>query len=620
MRSNIQSICIVGVGFRGLGVLERIVGYAKKFKSAKPLQVHLVDPVSEGPEQYHISQPDYLLLNIVCGQVSIFPDAASVPGCPPTPGPSLYEWVRERRLMLDDDGFTVGNKGRPIKADDFLSRRLLGEYLAWSREIIKNQDIAGVDIFEHKAKATDLLTVEDRFIVELSNGTLIDTDYLFLTVGQISEPTADPFSKGSARFIDRPYPLPEQLEQIKPGDTIAIAGLGLSAVDAILTLTIGRGGKTQTSDGIDCYIPSGKEPRIIAFSRSGLPYRSRPVLGAPLAYNPIVFTRLAIDALRTKRGLQLDYDRDILPLIFTEMRVAYRRAQFGKDFGWDKAENLLVNLRDAFETGRLESYLSELDANDSISFDPKLAYFESLSMLNDSYSSALANTDAYESWFQRWLRQDLEEARLGTACSPLKAALEICREFRDIIRYAVEFGGLTNESSDRFFSFHAKMLNRIGVGPQKERTADILALIQAGILSISLGPDPKVTWDNLQCQWKLSSSFLQVQHDVFADWMYLGSTSRLHSLIDDTSIVGAMARRGFLRRWRPKSSIIYAVDIDRDYHPISHFGRANERIWVMGLLCEGVTFYNGYVTSPGKFVRSQHDADCAVAQIFSLMR
>jgi hypothetical protein len=80
-----------------------------------------------------------------------------------------------------------------------------------------------------------------------------------------------------------------------------------------------------------------------------------------------------------------------------------------------------------------------------------------------------------------------------------------------------------------------------------------------------------------------------------------------------------MARRGFLRRFRPNSSVIFAIDIDRSFHPISFEGVANKRIWIMGLLCEGVTFYNGYVTSPGKFIRSQFDADRAVSQIFSVI-
>jgi len=617
LQSNIQSICIIGTGFRGLGVLERIFAYSKQNKSSKSFRVHLIEPSSEGPEQYDIHQPDYLLLNIVCGQVSIFPDTLSVPDCPPTEGQNLYEWVRDRGLLIDEDGFTVGNKGRPIEADDFLPRRLLGEYLLWFRELIKKQAELFIDIVEHKAIATDLVSDKNRFILELNNGSTIDTDYIFITVGQLPQSVVSHFENESVKYIARPYPLPKQLKSVKSGEVIAINGLGLTAFDAILTLTIGRGGKIETHYGIDEYIPSGKEPNIIAFSRSGLPYRSRPAIGAPLKYDPIVFNRSNIDALRTSRGIKLDYDRDILPLLFTEMNVAFHRAKYGRDFGWDKTENLLDDLRNSFAEGDLEIVLSELYNTDSILFNPKITYLESLIEPKDKDSIALFNSLAFASWFRKWLEDDLEESRLGTNLSPLKAALEACREFRDIIRYAVEFGSLTNDSSDRFFSFHSETLNRIGVGPQKEHTAIILALMKAGILNVSLGPNPKVSWDNTINQWKLSSTLLQEQHDIFADWLYRGSSSHIQNINDDTSIVGAMARKGFLRRLRPDSSVIHAVDINRCLNPISNTGIANKKIWIMGLLCEGATFYNGYVTSPRKFVRSQHDADIAVAQIFS---
>lgn len=616
------SICIVGAGVRGLGVLERIVAHSRTYASTGAFRVHLIDPSERGPEQYDTEQPDYLLLNIVCGQVSMFPDAASVGSCPPIAGPSFYEWVRERRLRLSDDGMSVGKYGRPIEADDFLPRRLFGEYLQWFRALLKDHAAPCVEIVEHIAKAKDLTMADRRFLVELSDGTHVGADYLFLSVGRVSEPAAAEGERATtddahaaARYINRPYPLPNQLASVGAGETVAIAGLGLSAVDAILSLTVGRGGKVKTHEGVECYIPSGREPRIVAFSRSGLPYRSRPALGAPLTYDPVVFTPRNIDSLRAERGAKLDYDRDVLPLLLTELRVAYRRAQCARDRGWGAVQVLLDELRDAFVTGHLESYLDQLDAQYS-AFDPRTVYFGAIPPA-DSSSDVLRDTVAYGSWFRSWLEKDLEQAKLGVARSPLKAALEICREFRDVIRYAVDFGGLTAESSDHFFSAASNTINRIVVGPQKERTAEMLALIRAGFLSVPLGPNPIIAWDGSRGKWGLSSSSLQVRHKVFADWMYMGATSHLHSLTDDPSIVGAMARRGFLRRLRPDSLVVHAVDIDRSYHPVSRAGLVNEGIWVMGLLCEGATFYNGYVTSSGKFDRSQHDAHRAVAQIFS---
>ena len=614
MQNEVQSICIVGTGFRGLGVFERIYAYAKKNRSTKPIQVHLIDPTTDGPEQYNTRLPDYLLLNIVCGQVSLFPDAVSVPGCPPTTGPSLYEWVRERRLRLTEDGFTIGDTGRDINYGDFLPRRLLGEYLLWFREVIKKEAGLLFEIFEHKAKATNIAKDAYRYAIQLSNSEVIISDYLFITVGQISEPILSSFGyKSKTKYISQPYPLPEQLETVKAEERIAICGLGLTAFDAILTLTIGRGGKIVVKNGVENYIPSGKEPQIVAFSRSGLPFFSRPSLGAPLKYEPIVFNQSAIDGLRNKVGMKLDYDRDILPLIFTEMRVAYHRAKYGRDYGWEKTQKLHTDFRYAFQTGNLEKLLNELDSHDSFVFSHKDYYFE----FYDTSAMGFADSTSYENWIRRWLENDLKESRSGTPLSPIKAALEVLREFRDIIRYAVDFGGLTNESAERFFSFHSETLNRIGVGPQKEHTAIVLALMKAGILRICLGPSPEILWDNYLKYWKFSSKVFKLQQVITVDWIYQGSINRRQHIGENSSIVGAMAHQGLLRRYYPESAVNYAVDIDHNFHPINQNGIANERIWVLGLLCEGATFYNGYVTSPDKFVRSQFDADCAVSSIFS---
>jgi uncharacterized NAD(P)/FAD-binding protein YdhS len=609
------SICIVGGGVRGLGVLERIVAYARSSASRRSVRVHLVERCNGGPPQFDANQPDYILLNIVCGQASLFPDAASVSGRPPTNGPSLYEWVRGRGLCLDDDGFTVGDRGRAIEPGDFLPRRLYGEYLQSFREFLIEQANSYCEIIEHQASAIDLTNADNRLTVILSDETRIRADYLFLAVGQIPQPSKTGGLDDSRQHITRPYPLPDQLAAVAPGETVAIAGLGLSAVDAILALTFGRGGRLQTRGGVHVYVPSGREPRIVAFSRSGLPYRSRPVLGAPLKYDPIVFHRNSIDALRAERGPKLDYDSDVLPLLLTELRVAYWRAVHAQVHGWDSSEDALNRMRSAFLAGRLESYLDQLDEH-ADRFDAHTAYFGTIP---SGDASPLQDSASYQDWYRTWLSDDVEQAQLGVSRSPLKAALEICREFRDVIRYAVDFGGLTDQSSDKFFSLHAETINRIVVGPQKERTAEVLALIGAGILNVPLGANPTATYDGSSKQWKLRSSLLRAEFETGADWMYSAVTSRLHSLSDDADIIGAMARKGLLKPLRPASSIVHAVAVDRSYHPVSREG-ADERIWVMGLLCEGVTFYNGYLTSAGKFDRSHYDADRAVGRIFEALQ
>ena len=130
-----RSVAIVGAGSRGLGVFERLVAHC--LEQPAPLTVHLIDPQPFGAGFHLPGQPDHLLLNTVCAQLSAFADAEMVDGPVPLPGPSLHDWCRRRDLRLADDGYTVrAGEGREIQPNDFLPRRLLSEYLIWAAEEI----------------------------------------------------------------------------------------------------------------------------------------------------------------------------------------------------------------------------------------------------------------------------------------------------------------------------------------------------------------------------------------------------------------------------------------------------------------------------------------------------
>ena len=78
-----------------------------------------------------------------------------------------------------------------------------------------------------------------------------------------------------------PYPIEAYLGSTGPDEKIAIEGMGLVALDIITALTIGLGGRYTTGDdGKLVYHPSGREPSIYLFSRSGFPYCAKS-FGAP---------------------------------------------------------------------------------------------------------------------------------------------------------------------------------------------------------------------------------------------------------------------------------------------------------------------------------------------------
>ena len=603
------SVAIIGLGSRGLGVLERLVTLAG---SAGPVRVEVVDPVADGAGVHARHQPDYLLLNTTCAQVSMFPDSHTVGDQVHGPGPSLYEWATERGLRIAEDGFTVGLTGRPIRPTDFLPRRLLGEYLGWFLDQVLARAPAHVPVTLHQAHALDLSSAADGgLLVALSDGSELAVQHAFLTTGYTPNVRSGG-QPGADRVIAEPYPLPERLAGVSAGDAVAIGGFGLSAMDVMSCLTVGRGGRFVADGDQMRYLPSGREPELLFYSRSGLPCRTRPkVVEFGERYRPLVFTREAIDHARLRRQGPLDFFSDVWPLILTEMRVAYRRTQ-ARCAGLAAEAALAEELAQATDLPGVVSVLDALDA--------RLDRFDPVAALDGSATMSLHSSDSYQRWLSTVISEDLAEGRLGFAGSPVKGALDVLRDLRDQFRYVVDFGGLTPESLDGFIARTVPALNRAVVGPQYERHVELLALLDAGVASAPFGPDPSVCWQPERGRWQLASSRLSEPYSREVDWLAAAWVEPPAVDRSASPLVDSLWRKGWIRRHRPGSRQVVGIDIDADQHPIDVEGKPDPRLWVLGPLCEGATFYNHLVPSPATYSRPVHDAHRCVSALLAANR
>ena len=441
------SVAIIGLGSRGLGVLERIVTLAK---TAGPgggtVRVEVADPLCDGAGVHAVDQPDYLLLNTTCEHVSMFPDAYTVGDEVDGPGPNLLSWATGRGLRLAEDGFTVGAVGRPLRPTDFLPRRLLGEYLRWFRDRVLAGVPDHVTVALHPASAVDLTDGPGRsLVVTLSDGSSVEVDHAFLTTGYTPNQTPP---GAPERLIAGPYPLPDRLAGIAPGQTVAISGLGLSAFDVMSALTVGRGGRFVHDGRGGCrYEPSGREPVMLFSSRSGAPCRARPLVTAfGPRYVPLVFTHAALDALRVAPGARLDFEGDVMPLVYAETRIAYRLCE-ARLVGVEAEADLIRRLHSVAGLDGIRTVLDELDRERGC-FDPVATFHGTGGM-------ALDDADGYQRWLADVVRADLAEGLKGFTGSPVKAGLDIMRALRDTFRYAVDFGGLTPGSLE---DFHARIV------------------------------------------------------------------------------------------------------------------------------------------------------------------
>ena len=111
-----MEIAIIGLGSWGLSFLERIVAGARS--QWGPIRVHVVEPGTPGSGVYAVDQPDYLILNTPCGQVSLYPWQDFGPS--PVYALGLYEWVSAAGYRWVGDACKVGTRGRKIGPDDYL--------------------------------------------------------------------------------------------------------------------------------------------------------------------------------------------------------------------------------------------------------------------------------------------------------------------------------------------------------------------------------------------------------------------------------------------------------------------------------------------------------------------
>lgn len=601
---------IIGLGPRGLSVLERIVTLgAQRQAHGRRVRVDVIDPTADGSGLHAVDQPDYLLLNTICAELSMFPGAVTVPAGTETAGPSLYEWVRDRGMRLAEDGYSLGEHGRPVRHDDFLPRRVLGEYLRWFLQSILDRAPRHVDIVVHRTAAVSLAAERGQWRIDLAGGAVLCSEYVFLTTGHTPNRSSDA-GPGAHRVIRTPYPLPSSLDWVQPGDTLAVAGFGLSAMDVLAALTVGRGGRFNRVDGALRYQPGGDEPRVLMYSRSGLPYRARPAPDLTREpYRPVAFTPEALDALRESRQGPLDLLGDVLPLLLTEMRVAYHRrcAQLSGPLAADTFERALDSRASPGNGAALADLLEWADARYG-EFDPATHLLTSDRTFSDGA--------AYQARLIADIADDLEHARAGLARSPLKAALELLRSLRDIIRHAVEFDRLTDAGVAQVTADLVPLMNRTVIGPQAERNEELIALVESGVVATPLGAGPQLSFDEGRDRWMLRSTRLRARHTEAVEWICKATVEQTDVERSASSLISGLNDAGIIRRFRPHTSVTRGLDVTPDLHPVGPNGATVDTLWALGPACEGATFFNHYVPSPGRADRALFDAHRCVAEMF----
>jgi methylaspartate mutase epsilon subunit len=296
------------------------------------------------------------------------------------------------------------------------------------------------------------------------------------------------------------------LDDISPGETVGIRGLGLSFYDVMLSLTVGRGGRFVSEDDKVTYLPSGREPYIVAGSRSGLPIpaRGRNQKGPGDYHRPLFLTRQAIAQARRRAAAEhrgrLNFATDVLPLILLEVEHVYFRTHLracqGKDVADEFArEHVNLALGDTAARTELLKRFGLMDVQ-----------VPDLNRLARPFAGqSFADPDAFHRQLFRLLRDDLKEAEKGNVDGPLKAALDVLRDIRNSIRDAVDFGGLLPDSlREDFLNGYVPVNSLLSAGPPMVRIQQLIALMKLGLFTV-IGPDTRIDCDEERGRFVLYS-------------------------------------------------------------------------------------------------------------------
>jgi hypothetical protein len=575
------TVVVVGAGPRAIGWLERFAA-ARAVATERPRTVvQLIDPFPAGPGRiWRREQSPLLKLNSMVEDVTMFTDDSCTVDGPVRPGPSLLEWVeavRDGRIRDVEVDPHVADELARLRRGDFPTRRLHAHYLDWFlRRAIADLDDRAV-VVRRTDTVVAVVTAGDHELVRLAGGEELTADAVVYAIGHTgSEPTGEPADllrfarRHGLRYQPPAFTADADLSAFGPHDLVAVRGMGLAAVDLIVLLTEGRGGRFVRAGAALEYRASGREPKLLLGSRRGVPYRSKissTLIGeAPsLRYlTPDVVARL------TRHPDSLDFRRDVWPLVEREMLHGYYRELFtGHPERTTRAWTDFRNDLDDVEP-HSDAFRALLD--DAI---PDPADHLLLDLFDRPLTGARFRA---RDELQRWVRSHLEDDLHRRTSAEHSATLGL---FTALLLTMFALAPVsaspawTEESRIRdLHGWWPAYFSYVASGPPGHRIAELIALSEAGVVEFA-GADISVEADEGRGRFVVSSP--SVDGDVAADALIDAWLPPAHADRTDNSALRdlVVSRAGSFRHG------MLRVD-PTDARVIDAAGRPHSRRWAIG--------------------------------------
>lgn len=518
MTDTSAQLCIVGSGPRGLSVLERICANERTHASRRTLSVHVVDPADPGAGAvWRTDQSRHLLMNTVASQVTVYTDDSARIQGPIEPGPSLWEWAGAlaSAAASGDGGYDSETlaEAKALGPDDYPTRALYGRYLRDCFDRIVAAAPSHVLVERHRSRAVAIADTHGVIGgpqgIRLQNGTrLHGLDAVVLAQGHVPArlTTREARAASLARIHDLTYlppanPADVDLGVVAAGEHVLIRGLGLNFFDYLSLFTIGRGGRFVGTGEDLTYLPSGREPRLFANSRRGIPYQARGEnqKGVAGRHLPLLLTPDWIAGLRRRRqaGAPVSFNNEVWPLIRREVESVYY-ATLLRNAGTATDRNTLLERFCAVPIEGGDDALGHRDQLEELldSYGVRAEDRWNWERLARPYGDRTFDSRAeFSEWLLDYLARDAAQARAGNVEGPVKAALDVLRDLRNEVRLIVDHGGLDGESHREDLDGWYTAFNAfLSVGPPVVRIDQLRAVIRVGVITLT-GPGTQIVLD-----------------------------------------------------------------------------------------------------------------------------
>ncbi len=216
------------------------------------------------------------------------------------------------------------------------------------------------------------------------------------------------------------------------------------------------------------------------------------------------------------------------------------------------------------------------------------------------------DTKSGDEWRRKiiaFIEKDLANASQNNLRNPVKAACDgVWRDLRAIFSEVVDRGGLLPNSHKRFISIYMRYYNRLSNGPGIDAMRKILALIECGLLDVSIGALPIVEPCPVFKSFRIIGRKTGVIKD--ADVIIEGKTHPFNPALDTNPLYSNLLRRGLVRKWcnsgKPLSEDFHpgGLDLSDNFHPFRNDNTVDKNLTFIGSPAEGVFFFQQSAARP----------------------